>query len=360
MEQSRPQRPPLLTFPGFLISFLIILAVYLFFTSITGDQPRSSAPVRAGVDDSYEYDVIEGKSDAADSILSVPVQGIILTEPTTDAGIFDFLNEEGVTYGYSIKKKLIRAAEDPRIKAVMMEINSPGGTIPGAIAISDGIRYYQETTGNPVYSHITDLGASGAYWAAAETDFISADPGSTTGSIGVIYGPFRYFDGVIAESDFLSGIETENGISYRYFTAGQYKDSGSPYRQLSEEEQRHWQTSVNNEYERFVAHVSKARNLPRDRIVRTIKALAYENTRALELGLIDAEASREDAYKRLAEKAGLVEYNVLQETQRFGFFEKIFGQVRLLVPQPAVQQQKACSWCNAPLYLYDRTFSVGK
>lgn len=309
--------------------------------------------------ETYEYTVLDGDEFSANSILVIPITGVILTEGAGDAGFFDFLSEGGVTYGYDVKEKLKRAAENEDIQAVLLEINSPGGTIGGSKAIADGIEYYRQTTGNPVYSHITDIGASGAYWAAATTDMIVAEAGATIGSIGVILGPFSYYDDIIAEGGILGGVETEGGITYRYFSAGQFKDTGSPYRQLTPDEERHWQTAVNNEYELFVDHVSAYRNMSRERIVNDIKALPYENKRALELGLIDASGSRDETIEELAAAAGLEpeDYNVIREDLFVDFFTELFGEVRSLTP-PSAAQSKACTWCNQPLMLYDSSYSL--
>lgn len=304
----------------------------------------------------YEYQVVDGNEDSDTSILVIPIQGVILSERSSDLGFFDFLGEEGVTYGDEVKESLKRAAEDNSIRAILLEINSPGGTIPGAKAITDGVRYYRNSTKHPVYAHITDMGASGGYWAAASTDYIVSEIGSTVGSIGVIMGPFKYYDGLVSEQDFFGGVQTENGITNRYFSAGQYKDTGSPYRKLTEEEERHWQTSLNNEYARFVDYVSQQRGIERDTIINTIKALPYETTRALQLRLIDAEGSQEEALELLAKQAGISDYSVLQESPSFGFFEELFGSVATLVPH---KQIRSCQWCNAPLYMYDRSYTLG-
>jgi protease-4 len=345
-----------LTWKGFLISAVIILVLYLFVRSLVGEKPAEDHSAKPGTD-GYEYTVVEGDDTADASILAVPVSGIILTEPTSDAGIFDFLSEEGVTYGYDVKESLKRAAEDDSIKAVILEINSPGGTIPGSKAISDGVEYYRKATGNPVYAHITDVGASGGYWAAAATDRIYSEIGSEIGSIGVIMGPFKYYDGVMSEGSLFGSVETENGIESRYFTAGQYKDTGSPYRRLSEEEVAHWQRALDNEYARFVAHVATRRGLSEDTIRGTVKALPYETTRALALGLIDGEASREEATNALADAAGLEEYNVIMEDPVMNVFDELFGGVAGM--SRGDRPVAGCSWCGKPLYLYDKTYRIG-
>ena len=350
------EKQPALTWKSFGISFIIILVVYVLVSSVLNNpEETTSRKEKAGPLGSkeFQYKVIDGDESSATSILSIPINGIILTDSTADAGFFNFLQEGGATYGYDVKDELKRASKDPSIKAVMLEINSPGGTVSGANAIAEGVAYYRKATGHPVYSHITDLGASGAYWSAASTDYIVSELGSTVGSIGVIMGPFKYYNKVTAESDFGGGVQTEDGIDYNYITAGQYKDTGSPYRKMSDDEQKHWQTAINNEYDVFVNYVSGRRNIPRDTIVNTIKALPYDNKRALELGLIDKEGSKEEAEYLLAEKAGLSDYNVVQEEGSFGFFDNLFSKVTSLQPK----QTAACRWCNQPLILYDGSYS---
>lgn len=223
------------------------------------------------INEKYSYKFVKGDNLSENKILAVSVQGLILTESSEVPNPFDVLNSEGITYGYEVKEKLIRAVDDNSIKGILLQVNSPGGTIAGSKAVADGIKYYKEQTGNPVYAHIRDVGASGAYWAAAASDNIIVDSGSMVGSIGVIMGPFTYYENVLEEGSILGNVVTDGGISHTYFSSGQYKDIGSPYRELTDEERAHWQESLDNEYEIFVDHVSKNRKIPKETIVNTIK-----------------------------------------------------------------------------------------
>ncbi len=360
-HNSQEKKQPLLTWPSFLISAVIILCIYMIASAFTGDSKKEKQETHTSGGKDYTYTVVDGEEDADTSILAIPVRGIILTEQSSDVGFFNFLSEEGVVYGYEVKEQLKRAAKDDSIKGVVLEINSPGGTIPGAVAISEGVAYYREVTGNPVYAHIADMGASGGYWAAASTEYIVSDPGSAIGSIGVILGPFTQYNNVIAESNFLGGVETEGGIDYRFFTGGQYKDSGSPYRPLTPEEERHWQTSVDNEYRSFVSFVSARRNISPEFLVNTVKALAYEPQRAIELKLIDEIGSKESTYNKLAMETQLEDYNIVSEEEDFGILSELFKGATSVFPALKAQQQaKACNWCNGPLVLYDRSYTIGK
>lgn len=315
----------------------------------------NSSPDVSYIKDDYEYKYVKGQSISFNKILAVPIQGIILTESTGIESPLDFLVYQGIVYGYDVKESLIRAAKDNSIKGVLLQINSPGGTIGGSKAIADGVAYYKAETGNPVYAHIRDIGASGAYWAAISGDRVFAEQGSIIGSIGVIMGPFRYYDGVVSEGGILGGVSTKNGIEYNYFTAGQYKDTGSPYRRMTAEERDHWQTSLNNEYEVFVDHVAKYRKLSKSVVRQQIKALPYETKRAQSLGLIDELGSEETALEALLRTAGIKgdNYELILEKKRGGFWAEVFS-VASKVGSP--QATRVCTLCDSPLYLYDSSF----
>jgi protease IV len=250
------------------------------------------------------------------TLLSIKINGVILgskDEMSDPLGLF----EENATYGYEIKKQLYKAAKKDAIKGIILEINSPGGTIYGSNAISDGVTYYREKTGKPVIAHISGLAASGAYWSAVSADHIIADVGSMTGSIGVIFGPFKYYDNPVAEDGgfLMGGIVTQNGIDTMYITAGKSKDFGNPFRRLTDEEIRSLQRIVNNEYDMFVNYVSNRRGIEGATIREKIGALIYDNKTAKELKLIDSIGNKEDSYMMLAKKAKLKEgeYEVIEE-----------------------------------------------
>ncbi|MCC7076029.1 MAG: S49 family peptidase, partial [Acidimicrobiia bacterium] len=176
-----------------------------------------------------------GREGSENIVLSVPVAGLILGQGDGAGGGF-FGGE--VTYGYDVKAALEDAAEIDDVKGVVLDITSGGGTIYGSVAISDGVDRYREETDRPIISFVEGVAASGAYWAAASTDEILVDHGSSVGSIGVIYGPFQFFDRPVAFDGGLlgGGIVTQNGISVTYFTAGRGKDMGNPFRPLTDEE----------------------------------------------------------------------------------------------------------------------------
>lgn len=337
-----------LTFKRIIILILLFVFVVPLLFPSSGENEKQ-----------YEYTYIKGDKSSLNKILAVPVQGVILTESATVPNPLDFLQGSGVTYGYSVKDSLERAANDPTIKGILLQVNSPGGTIPGSKAISDGILAYKEKTGNPVYVHIREVGASGAYWASVVGDKVIADTGSLTGSIGVIMGPFKYYNGVVEEGSILGGVTTENGIENTIFSAGKYKDTGSPYRPLTAEERTHWQTSLDNEYAIFVDHVSKYRSIDKDTIINDIKALPYENKRALEFGLIDETGSEEDALSELLDETSISpsDYQMIYEQEKVDVINQLFSAV---LPAPSPRVENPCVLCGTPLFLFDSTYKYFK
>lgn len=280
-----------------------------------------------GDDDGDGYRFVYGDDGSRNKLLSIPIRGVILGEEPDDAGgLFGSL---GIVYGYSIKEKLIEAAEDSSIDGVILELETPGGTIFGSIAIADGVREYQERTGKPVLAFVAGISASGGMYAMAPADRILADHGSLLGSIGVTMGAFEYWNGLIATEGgiFGGGVTTSEGIEFQPITAGRGKDIGAPYRRLTDEERRVLQQGVDNAYADFVRHVSEARDIPEATIRDRIGALVYDNKTAEELGLIDGTANREAAYAEAARLAGLEgdDWQVVREESDFGILGGLFG-----------------------------------
>jgi len=240
-----------------------------------------------------------GNKDSKNRLLSIKITGTIVGDLDDTAGLLPEELGGDVTSGYQVKQLLRDAVDDETIKGVILEINSGGGTIYGAHAIADGVEYYRDKTHRPVFAHIQGMGASGAFWAAASADTIAADYGSSIGSIGVIFGPFKYYDKVMAEGQIL----TQNGIESQYISAGKSKDLGDPYRKLTDEELTALRQSVNNDYDDFVEYISKRRGMSTDTIRNEIKALAYDTKTAKSHKLIDKVADRQQAYDDLAEAA---------------------------------------------------------
>jgi len=148
-----------------------------------------------GGDDGDDFDFVYGDEGNHNKLLSIPIRGVILGEEPDETSIFGNL---GIVYGYSIKETLRDAAKDSSIDGIILELETPGGTIFGSQAIADGVREYREKTGKPVLAFVAGISASGGMYSMAGADLILADHGSLLGSIGVTMGAFEYLGRVIA------------------------------------------------------------------------------------------------------------------------------------------------------------------
>lgn len=291
-----------------------LLAIFGIFVGII------AALVAALDDGGDDREFVYGREQSGNRLLSIRIGGVILGEEDEyPAGIF---SDPNVTFGYEVKQKLIDAALDSTVSGVVLEFQTPGGTIFGSEAIADGIREYQRRTKRPVYAFVAGLSASGGMWAMAPATRILADHGSLLGSIGVRLGSIAYYDGLYATDGGLlgGGVTTKNGITVTSITAGRGKDVGSPFRPLTEEEVRVLQKGVDNSYADFVTHVATSRKISESAIRDQMGALVFDNATAQAYGLIDGTANRQEAYTALARAAGFQDddWQVVREKENNG------------------------------------------
>jgi protease-4 len=291
---------------------LIILAIFMLLTccvicvTTTFLVGRAITTGAGSGKDSLEF--VAGDSTSKNKILLIKINGTIVDKEEDVSSLFT----QGYVFGYDIKAMLYDAVDDKEIKAVMFEISSGGGTVVGSKAIVDGIKYFKQETNAPVYAYVRGMAASGAYMVASSCDYIISDYGSLTGSIGVMYGsPFKYYDTVTSESNGGEYVVTQKGIETFYISAGESKDLGNPYRKMTQDELKVLQEGINDEYEDFVALVSKGRSIKAETIKNDIKALIYSNKQAKANKLIDEEGSYDMAIDKIATKAGLDKYQII-------------------------------------------------
>lgn len=178
-------------------------------------------------------------------------------------------------------RDLLKQAEnDSSIKAVVLRIDSPGGTV----AASEEIARYAKEFGKPLVVSIGDVGASGAYMLASQSDEIWAMPGSAVGSIGVI-----------AQIPNVGELLDKVGVDFQVVTAGEYKDAGSPYRELTDEERALIQGEVDDAYDQFVGIVAEGRGMTTQETEKLATGWAWNGEKAKELGLVDEIGTLEDA-----------------------------------------------------------------
>ncbi len=337
---------------GVLVALGILAGVIAAIVAAAGGAANSSASNDdfAGIGSPDKF--VEGDRSSANRLLLIRVSGVILGDPQ-EAPTSIFFSED-VAFGYEIKRKLQKAARDDSIKGVVMEFQTPGGTVYGAAAIADGIKEYQQSTGKPVLAYVEGLSASGGMWGMAPATKILADRGSLIGSIGVILGTFPTYNGVIAtEGGILGGgVTTKDGITYTTLSAGRGKDVGSPYRPMTDEEKRTLQKGLDNLYTQFVDHVATNRKIEPSFIRNTLGAMIFDNDQAKEFGLIDGTANRQEAYTELASLAKLRpgDWQVVRFSGDRGFLAGIFSKSE--TKPPAAAALRICFPANAMLTYY--------
>jgi protease-4 len=284
---------------------LVVAAVFGFVAvlPLAGLAGLAGGGRSGGEDPPLDTTFAGGDVKAKDKLLVIPVHGEILGRPSGGDGLGGLSG----TYGYEVHDQLVKAAADDDVKGVILDMDTPGGTIFGAEAIATGVREYQKRSGNKVVAYVGGIAASGGMWAMAGADRIVADHGTLIGSIGVIFGPIVSYDQVVAIDGGIlgGGVTTKGGISSEYITAGRGKSAGDPFRKLTPEERAVIQRGVSGSYGEFVSWVSSARGIPRATIVGRIAAHAYDERTARDLKLIDEIGDRDRAWQQAAELNGL-------------------------------------------------------
>ncbi|OGL46983.1 MAG: signal peptidase, partial [Candidatus Schekmanbacteria bacterium RBG_16_38_10] len=254
-----------------LILFLISTLSCIFISAKIDPFLRGKEPLKEVF--------ISGKGN--DKILMIDISGIISEAGGSGvSGLFS--NEDMVA---SIKEQLEKAKEDNRIKAVILRINSPGGTVTASDIIYNEIKKFKEENDIKIISCMMDVGASGAYYIAMASDVVIAHPTALTGSIGVIFENFN-----------VEGLFNKLGIKDASIKSGDKKDIGSPFRAITEEEKEILQEVNDNLYQRFFDVVYEGREeLDRDDVKRLADGRIYSAEQALEEKLIDKIGYLDDA-----------------------------------------------------------------
>lgn len=268
---------------GFLVSLLIFVLVSLAFLGI------------------LSFLFAEPDLGLTANVALVPVKGVISTTGTKDV-----FTVTGVKSG-SVVEWIKKAEEDDNIKAILIDIDSPGGTPVGSVEIANAVRRAEK----PSVAVIHEMGASGAYWVASAADTVFANQLSTIGSIGVRSSYLEF-----------AGLMSDYNVTYRRLVSGKYKDITSPYKEMTLEEQKKVQERLDRLHEIFIVSVARNRGLDEEHVRTVADGYVYFGDEAKELGLIDELGSTEDAKKFLEKQLNTtVEFKKFREKK--GLFEVI-------------------------------------
>jgi protease-4 len=222
--------------------------------------------------------------------LTGPAVAVIDVTGTIVSGRSTLLASESEAVSGEIIGYIREAAADSDVRAIVLRVDSPGGSVVPA----DEIYHALAGCGKPIVVSMGDTAASGGYYISMAAEYIFANPSTLTGSIGVI-----------SQFPEASGLMEQLGVTITTIKSGQVKDLGSMYRPMTGAEQALWQKVIDETYAGFVAIVAEGRNLPEE----TVRALAdgrvFTGRQALEAGLVDALGYEADAIAKAAELGGI-------------------------------------------------------
>lgn len=243
-------------------------------------------------------------------------------------------------------EKLQKAANDEHVKAVVVRINSPGGSVTGSEMMYHELASFRTDTKKPVIAAMLDVAASGGYYLACACDEIWAQQSTITGSIGVIMLTPNI-------SDTLQMI----GAQVYAFRSGPMKDAGSPFKPMAPADEAYFQDLVDTMYADFLEVVAKSR---KRLSTADIQALAdgrvYLGREARDLGLVDRVGSLDDAIAAARDKAGLNgrEIVLVQYARPIAYRPNIYAQPAHPAPNASLQAFMLPPWLqhSTPQFLY--------
>ena len=186
--------------------------------------------------------------------------------------------------------QLIKFRKDDGIKAIILRIDSPGGGVGPSQEIYREVRRTIET--KKVIASLGSLAASGGYYVASASNKIVANPGTITGSIGVIMEFLR-----------LENLLKKIGVSFEVLKSGEFKDLGSPHREMSEREKALITALIKDVQKQFVDAVARGRGMSEEEVMKIADGRIFSGTQAKKLGLVDSLGNFQDAVQLAKEMA---------------------------------------------------------
>ncbi len=232
-----------------------------------------------------------------------------------------------------LRQELDLARRDPEVKALLLRIDSPGGTVIASEVLYDEVMRWKQATGRPVVAQMMGVAASGGYYVAMAADWVRAYPSTVTGSIGVIFVDLN-----------IAGLLEKVGVQDETITSGPFKDAGSPFRPVRPDEREQLRSVLVDMYDQFVQVVDRGRpELDVARIRELADGRIYSARQARAAGLIDAIGDLPSAVDSAREIAGISGPSRLIVYHRGGPPpENLFSAALPTRPEPAIR-----SWADA-------------
>ena len=269
--------------------------------SLTGSKGKINAVPNAKYADSYTLD-----NKSANEIAIIYAEG----------QIFDGKGQEGNIYSENLSKTIRKAREDENVKAIVLRVNSPGGSAVASAIIGHELDLAKEV--KPVIVSMGNYAASGGYWISANGDYIFADPTTLTGSIGV-FGTFPNLKGLLND---------KIGLTFDVAKTNENADFGTFTEPLTEFQYAKLQQMVVKTYDEFTGRVAEGRGLRQSYVDSIGQGRVWSGIDAIEIGLVDQLGDMEDAIAYAAQKAGIAnDYKVVEMPKQKDFMTRFTEQL---------------------------------
>lgn len=274
-----------------------------------------------------EEEVQPGKGFVPGKVAIIEVEGLLVN---AKSGGFLQPTENKLSL---FTQQLDRAEKDSSVRAVVLRVNSPGGTVTSSDAMYQLVRRFRKKTGKPVVASIQEVGASGAFYVSCGADRIVAQPTSVVGSVGVIFETMEF-----------SGTLGKLGIRSDDVKSGTLKDMGSPFKPLEPDERAIMQSMVQEYFARFVGVVRSNRpvNEPPAKELEDYQKKGYagiysgrvfSGEKAVELGLVDQTGLLEDAIDLARKMAKARDAAAVIYLRPYGYGGSIYAETNVPAPQ---------------------------
>lgn len=230
--------------------------------------------------------------------------------------IFDGKGQEGNIYSENLSKTIRKAREDKNVKAIVLRVNSPGGSAVASAIIGHELDLAKKD--KPVIVSMGNYAASGGYWISAKGDYIFADPTTLTGSIGV-FGTFPNLKGLLND---------KIGLTFDVVKTNENADFGNFTEPLTEFQYAKLQQMVVKTYDEFTGRVAEGRGLRQSYVDSIGQGRVWSGIDAIEIGLVDQLGDMEDAIAYAAQKAGIADdYKVVEMPKQKDFMTRFMEQL---------------------------------
>ena len=288
---------------GLALSVLLNLILFVMVVS----NFASPGAFQDSQDRRYRERFVSGDASSDNKILLLPISGVIMSGGQS-SGFWGAATDPVQT----VRDVLKRAESDRDVKAIILDINSPGGGVTASDNIHRELKRFRHKRPDVIIvSYLGEVAASGGYYVAMPGNRIVVHPTSITGSIGVIASMLN-----------MEGLFQKIGLRAEVIKSGDKKDIFSGTRPMTAEERVIMQAMIDEMYQRFVGIVSEGRpNLTRSEILKLADGRIYTGEQAVKNGLADESGDREDAFETAKKLAKVTDARLVQYQKRHDFWE---------------------------------------